>query len=57
MNEYATVEDIKKKMAVLISQGKGGYVVTCNDEYMLALKGDYPDVDDDKRTVDLGGYC
>ena len=57
MNEYATVEDIKKKMAVLINQGKGGYVVTCNDEYMLALKGDCPDVDDDKRTVDLGGYC
>lgn len=52
----ATVEDIKNMMEELISQGKSEYEVICNMEYTLAMKGDVPDVNDVKKTVDLGGY-
>ena len=52
----ATVKDIAEIMTNLIAEGKGDYVVTCNMEYTLAMKGDLADLDDDNKTADLGGY-
>jgi len=52
----ATVEDIAEMMLDLIAAGKADYVVTCNDEYGLAMKGDKPTIKDDEKVVDLGGY-
>ena len=54
--KMATVTDIKNMMESLIKHGKGDYVVTCNMEYTLAMKGDLADVNDNKKTADLGGY-
>lgn len=53
----ATVEYIAGMMLDLMAEGKADYVVTCNDEYVLAMEGDEPTVKDDKEVVDIGGYC
>ena len=52
----ATVSDILQMMAQLEAEGFRHYVVTCNDEYALAKKGDTPEVKPQKLVIDLGGY-
>ena len=52
----ATVSDILQIMENLVEDGFGDYVVTCNMEYTLAKKGERPEVNHDKKTIDLGGY-
>lgn len=56
MNKYATVEDIAEVMLDLMAQGKADYIVTCNGEYFFAKKGDVPDICEENKTADLGGY-
>ena len=50
--KMATVIDIKNMMEDLRRYGRGDYVVTCNMEYTLAMKGDLADVNDNKKKVD-----
>lgn len=57
ISEQATVVDIHRMLSKIIRKGRGRYVVTCNDEYVLAKKGDKPVIKDDSKEVDLGGYC
>ena len=56
MSNNATVEDIADMMLDLMAQGKCDHVVYCNDEYILAKKGDSPDINDEDQTVSIGGY-
>lgn len=56
-SEQATVVDIHRMLTKIIKNGRGRYVVTCNDEYVLAKKGDKPVINDERKEVDLGGYC
>lgn len=52
----ATASNIYDIMRNLIESGRGHYIITCNDEYVLAQLGDDPVVSDEKLTADLGGY-
>jgi len=54
--DQATVRDVFNMMKRCIAQGRGDYVVTCNEEYILAKKGDKPVIYEDQKTADLGGY-
>jgi len=55
-NNDANVFDVFNMMSDLINQGKGNYAVTCNDEYILAKKGDVAEVSESSKSVNLGGY-
>ena len=55
--EYATVDEVIEILKKVSNDGKGCYVVGCNSEYYLARVGDVPEIDDDRKTIDLGGYC
>lgn len=54
--EYATVDEVIEILKKVSDDGKGGYVVCCNDEYYLARVGEAPRIDDDSKEVDLGGH-
>lgn len=56
-NIYATVDDLIKILQKASDNGLGDYVVTCNQEYYLATKEEEPLVNEDKKAIDLGGYC
>lgn len=53
---YATVDDVIEILKKVSDKGKGDYLVGCNSEYWLARKYDYPEIDDVKKEIDLGGY-
>lgn len=53
----ATVDDVIKILQEQSNKGRGGYVVTCNSEYILCRKQDIPSIHDRSKTIDLGGYC
>ena len=55
-DDQATVSDVIIMLQEIEEQGKGGYVVYCNGEYVLARKGEQPDVVDTQKLVDMGGY-
>lgn len=56
MSDNATVIDVFNMLKTMIAKGKGDYVVTCNEEYVLAKKGDWADAFDEQKVVNLGGY-
>jgi len=56
-NKYATVDEVIEILKKVSDDGKGDYVVSCNSEYYLAIVGDKPEIDDRRKSIDLGGYC
>ena len=54
---YATVDEVIAILKRVSKQGKGHYLVGCNDEYYLALKDEVPKIHDPSESVELGGYC
>ena len=55
-NEYATVDQVIEILQKVSKDGKGDYVVGCNGEYHLAKPNEIPDINDDSKEIDLGGY-
>jgi len=55
--EYATVDEVIEILKKVSDEGGGSYIVGCNSEYYLARVGDVPDIDDERKIIDLGGYC
>ena len=56
IEKYATVDEVIAILQKVSDDGKGDYAVVCNGEYYLAKIGDEPDVYDDVKAIDLGGY-
>lgn len=57
MNDrYATVDEVIEILKKVSESGKGDYIVGCNSEYYLARVGDEPDICDEAKQIDLGGY-
>lgn len=57
IEKYATVDDVIKMLQKISKNGRGDYELGCNQEYHFARKGDEPEINDDGKTVDFGGYC
>jgi len=55
--KYATVKDILNIMQKLIEDGCAEYEVECNMEYALAMPDEIPEINHNRKTVNLGGYC
>ena len=56
-NKYATVDEVIEILKKVSDDGKGHYVVGCNNECYLAKVDDVPYIDDSSQSIDLGGYC
>lgn len=54
---YATVDEVIEILKKESEKGLGGYLVVCNGEYWLARKEEVPAVNENKRFIDIGGYC
>ena len=54
--DYVTVDDFIKMLQENSRSGNGKCVLLCNDEYMLAKKGDKGTVNKELGTVSFGGY-
>ena len=55
-DEYATVDEVIKILQGISDNGRGDYIVVCNNEYYFAKKDEVPDIGDDSKEVSLGGY-
>lgn len=54
--KYATVDEVIEILQKVSNDGFGGFEVICNGEYGLARPDDKPDIDEDGKFIDLGGY-
>lgn len=53
---YANVDEMIEMLKELSSRGYGDYTIYCNEEYILAKKGESPVIHDPSQTVSFGGY-
>jgi len=55
VEQKSTINELLEKLQELKEQGYGDFKVVCNSEYNVIA--DTPDIKEDRKFIDFGGWC